>query len=361
MFAHFSSQTMPHKILLIRFGTVRDIVRTLPVVNILRIRYPFAKIAWFATGEMVDFLNNYNVADHIILAKPGWQKNLHEIKALRKRLRNFAPDLCLDFQVDLTSRFAARLSGSHRSLSLSGGKRRIFGNLKKLQPSPLKGTENYLQMLESLDIAGASVDYDLPIIPIESHTVGWIVRELGLESTPFAILGAGVQSSSTYWETSRYVQVARHLSRTLDLPTIVGWQTEQEKQLAETIVAESGGMVMTCPAISATQFAALARRAAIYVGVDNDLTYIAAATGTPTIGVFRDAESQGNAPCCENFQRVRSQTTQSRMRFGKSVETVPIRIDNYTYDVIKVCNACDEILQPVVETLLPEHANVVGV
>ena len=365
MFASFSKQPVPRNILLIQFGTIKDVVRALPLINILRMRYPFAKITWFATAEMIDFLNNYHLVDRIILAKPGWHKSLSEIKALRRRFRNIAPDLCLDLQGNLISHFAAQLSGCRKRHSVNLSSARIFSKTKGLNQIAKSALQQQLRLLESLDIAGASTDYDLPVIPVEGHTVGWIVRELGLESAPFAILGIGVQSNSTYWETNRYVQVARHLSRELDLPTILHWQNEQERELAETIIAESGGMVTLAPAISPTQFAALARCAKVYVGVDNDSLHIAAATGIPTIGVFRDAKSQWDGPECENFQWVQAQGTPSRVPFGESFENDPIQIDNYTYDVIEVCNACDEILRPVVDDLLPErrheHASVIGV
>ena len=365
MFASFSNQPAPRNILLIQFGTIKDVVRALPLINILRMRYPFAKITWFATAEMIDFLNNYHLVDRIILAKPGWHKSLNEIKALRKRFRNIAPDICLDLQGNLSSHFATQLSGCPKRRSVNLSNSRIFNKIKGLKQIAKSALQQQLQLLESLGIAGASTDYDLPMIPVEGHTVGWIVRELGLESAPFAILGLGVQSNSTYWETNRYVQVARHLSRELDLPTIVHWQNEQERELAETVVAESDGMVTLAPAISATQFAALARCAKIYVGVDNDSLHIAAAIGIPTIGVFCDAKSRWEAPECENFQWVQAQGTPCRIHFSTSFENDPIQIDNYTYDVIEVCNACDEILRPAMDDLLPErrheHTSVIGV
>jgi len=75
--------------------------------------------------------------------------------------------------------------------------------------------------------------------------------------------------------------------------------------------------------------------------------------------VFCDPESQWDAPCCDNFQWVPAQTSGLfRDHDGKICEAVPVRVDNYTYDVIRVCNACDEILRPVAETSLPERLSL---
>ncbi|MCL2624378.1 MAG: hypothetical protein FWD31_12010 [Planctomycetaceae bacterium] len=319
----------------------------MPIINILRTRYPYAKIAWLSSSEMIEFLNRYDIADRLSIAKPGWYKKLSEIQALRKRLLSFEPDLCLDLQGDLASALAVKLSGCRKQISVHGTRSRLFGKSTTLRQATECQREKRLHLLETLGVAGASIDYHLPEIPGERRAVDGMVRELDLESTPFAMLGVGVQSNSSYWEVGRYVQVAEHLGRRLRLPTIVTWQSERERQIAEKIVAESGDMIAMAPALSAIQFAALARRTSIFVGGDNDFLHLATAVGASCIGVFCGDRSRHDVPHCNNFQLVQAQSGETRHnRRGANRENDPIRIDNYTYDVIRVCNACDDILQP---------------
>jgi len=346
LFTHFSHSSQFNRILLIQFGKIRDTTRTLPIINILQTRFPRAKIAWLATQEMIDFANSYNIVNHLMLAKPGWYKRLSEINTLRKRLRSFSPDLCLDLQGDVASGLAMKLSGCRKRISISGARNRFFGKPKSVQ-QPEHLLEKRLLLLETLDVAGASIDYELPEIGTERRVVDWLARELGLESAPFAMLGVAVQSNSSYWEIDRYVQVAEHLRCNLGLPTVVTWQSAGERRIADKIVAESGGMAILTPALSAIQFAALARRSSIYVGGDNDFLHVAAAVGTPCIGIFCDENSRFDTPQCNNFQYVQAQSGVTRQnRRGTYAGNDPIRIDNYTYDVIRVCNACDDILRP---------------
>ena len=346
MFTRFSHSSRFHKILLIQFGTIRDVIRTLPIINILRFHHPHAKIAWLAAPEMIDFLNSYDIADWLMLAKPGWYKKIAEIQALRKRLHSFEPDLCLDLQGDVTSGLALKLSGCRKRVSINGTRGGFFGKVKNTQPSEYQ-LEQHRQLLDRLNVTGVSINHALPEIPGESRSIGGIVRELDLEITPFAMLGIGVQSNSTFWEIDRYIQVAEHLGHTLNLPTVVTWQGERERRIAEKVVAESGEMVMLAPVLSAIQFAALARRTLIYVGGDNDFLHIAAAVGPPCIAVFCGDYSRRDTPYCSNFQMIRARTGETRRnRSGVDAGNDPIRIDNYTYDVIQVCNACDDILQP---------------
>jgi len=356
MFTHFSHY---HRILLIQFGTVRDVIRTLPIINILRFRFPHAKIAWLASSAMCEFLNSYNIANHLILAKPGWHNKYSEIKLLRRKLQSFAPDLYLDLHGDLGSRLAMKLYGSNKRIAINGTRSGFFGKSKNLC-QPEHQLDQRLTLLETLDVAGASIDYDLPEIPCERHTVDWVARELGLESVPFAMIGVGVQPNSTHWEIDRFVQVAEHLCCTHRLPVLIAWQSEREKRIAEKIVADSGGMAALTPALTAIQLTAIARRTSIYVGGDNDFLHIAAAVGTPCIGIFCDENSRYDIPCCSNFQFVQVQSGETRRnRRGIFAGTAPVRIDNYTYDVIQVCNACDDILQPeTVQQLLPARQPV---
>jgi len=318
----------------------------LPIVNILRLRFPHAKIAWLASPEMIDFLNSYNIADRLIVAKPSWYKKFCEIKMLRKKLQSFAPDLCLDLQGDLSGRLSSKLSGSDVRISIKAKRGHFLSQSKK--PAQVENQlEKHLKMLEALDVVGASIDYDLPEIPLERREVGWVMRDLGLESTPFAMFSLGVQSNLRPWEIDRYVLVAEHLWHTHHLRTVAAWQNKQDKKVAEKIVAEAGGMVALTPVLSAIQLTALARRTSVFVGTDNDFLHIAAAVGAPCIGVFCEENARRDAPLCNNFQAIKAAPCEPRWkRRGVKVGASPVRIDNYTYDVIEVCNACEDILQP---------------
>jgi ADP-heptose:LPS heptosyltransferase len=354
------SRFQPQRILIVEFGTVRDVLRTLPIINILRIRFPLAKIAWFVNHERLDFLSGYQVVDRLIIAKASWYAKFSEAKMLRRRLQAFAPDFCLDLHGTWQSGFASWLSGSRRRISFTDKSLQIGGRLFtnpwinpfvniKVPVRSRHELEKRLQLLDVFDVAESSIDYDLPENPNEKKIAAEIRQEFGLDSTPFALLGVSEENSGTSWDFDRYVRVARHLGNVLDMPTLVVYQNEQEKQVAENVVGESGEMVFLSPTLSAIQFTALARRASIYVGSDSDFLHIAAAVGTPTIGIFRTIQSQYNSPYCDNFQLVRADAAENYWRNLHS-QNSSFQTLNDLPDVAKVCDACDEILQLPIET-----------
>ncbi|MDR1384179.1 MAG: hypothetical protein LBJ67_10095 [Planctomycetaceae bacterium] len=360
MSSKFYSRFQPRRILIIEFGTVRNVLRTLPVINILRVRFPLAEIAWLVNQEMLDFLSSYQIVDRLIIAKTSWYTKFCETKILRRRLQTFAPDFCLDLHGTWQSGFASWLSGSRKRISFADnslqiGKRLFtnpflnpFANIKVPTRSRHE-LEKRLQLLDIFDVAESSIDYDLPKISSEKKIAADIRREFGLDSTLFSLLGIGKKNDGTSWDFNQYVHIARHLGDVLNIPTLVVYQNEQEKQVAESVVEESGEMVFLSPTVSVTQFTALARHASIYVGSDSDFLHIAAAVGTPTIGVFQTMDSRYDSPYCDNFQLIRADDAENDWRNLHSQNSSFPLVDDLP-DVIKVCDACDEILQPSVVT-----------
>jgi len=344
------SPFQPNRILIIEFGTIRDVLRTLPVINILRLRFPLAEIAWLVNQEVIDFLSSYQIVDRLIIAKSSWFTKLCDTKVLRRRLHAFAPDVCLDLHGTWQSGFASWLSGCKRRISFAGkGSRfdgRLFANIKVQTNSPHE-LEKRLQLLEVLDVAGSSVDYDLPITTHEKKAAAEILREFGLESAAFALLGVSEPSTAAFWKQKSYVQIARYLADELEIPVIAVYQNEEEKAVAESIIEDSGEMAFLAPELSAVQFTALARQSSLYVGSDNDFLHLAAAVETPTIGILRTKHSLNDTPYCDNFQWIRTTLTEKYHQiFPPAPLIFPFSTDDDAYDIMRVCDACDEILQP---------------
>jgi ADP-heptose:LPS heptosyltransferase len=76
------------------------------------------------------------------------------------------------------------------------------------------------------------------------------------------------------------------LGERYQLPSVVVWSGDREREWAETIVARSGGRAIMGPATSLPELAAWMRRARMYLGSDTGPMHIAAAVGTPCVALF---------------------------------------------------------------------------
>src|SRR5213075_2745041 len=57
----------PHRILLIKPSAIGDVVHALPVLNLLRRRWPNAKISWLVTPACAGLLDGHPQLDDVIL------------------------------------------------------------------------------------------------------------------------------------------------------------------------------------------------------------------------------------------------------------------------------------------------------
>jgi len=83
----------PQRILIVKPSAIGDIVHTLPVLNLLRKRFPAAHIAWLVTPTCRGILDGHPQLNEIIpFERKRWTRSL----ALMKTLRRGKFDLVLD-------------------------------------------------------------------------------------------------------------------------------------------------------------------------------------------------------------------------------------------------------------------------
>ena len=69
-----------------------------------------------------------------------------------------------------------------------------------------------------------------------------------------------------------------------------------EVELGEEVVALAGGAAVLAPATTIADIIALARNAAVMVSGDTGPTHIAAAVGTPIVGIYGPTRPERNGP-----------------------------------------------------------------
>src|SRR6185503_9574781 len=62
----------PQRILLIKPSAIGDVVHTLPILNLLRKRWPAAHIAWLLTPACAGLLERHPMLDEVILFDRGY-------------------------------------------------------------------------------------------------------------------------------------------------------------------------------------------------------------------------------------------------------------------------------------------------
>src|SRR6187401_2085477 len=114
------------RILIVKLGSIGDIVHTLPSLAALRAAQPQAEISWVVERRAAEILRDNPLLDRLIeVDTKVLRRALMSGETLRaprqqlRRLRASAFDVALDFQGLLKSASIARLSGARRVFGYS--------------------------------------------------------------------------------------------------------------------------------------------------------------------------------------------------------------------------------------------------
>lgn len=105
----------------------------------------------------------------------------------------------------------------------------------------------------------------------------------------FAVVhpGSGGFGMARRWFPDRFSDVARHLAKHHDLaPLVLAGTAAGESALAATVTSGAPDARAVGPAPSPGALTALLSRAALFIGGDSGVMHLAAAAGTPLVGIF---------------------------------------------------------------------------
>lgn len=331
------------RILIVRMTAIGDVIHGIPVACALREALPHSFLGWIAEGTAGDILEDHPALDVLVRVPRRWWKSPREVWQMRRRLRDLRFDIAFDLQCLTKSAATAWLSGAQRRIGRSGVDGRElsrFFNNELVLASGTHVIEQYLSMLRVLGISSPALHFNLPERPRDLQVVDQFLRESSLAGRRFAVLNPAAGWPSKMWPAERYGELARYLHDKHNLASVAAWGVTNERPMAETIVATSGGHAVLAPPTSMLEFGALCRRAALFVGSDTGPMHLAAAVGTPTISMHGPSRADWCGAYGPNNLRM-----QVRYEAGSSLERR--RADDsamraITVEMVK--HACDQLL-----------------
>jgi heptosyltransferase-1 len=297
------------RVLIVRLGALGDIVHAIPAAAALRRAFPAARIDWLVAAKHRALLDLVPVIDRR-LAVDGRATFLDTIRELRRA----AYDVTLDLQGLLKSAVLARASGARRVIGFGARTAReplarLFytdahdcaaAALRRPGDAGSRGfaahgpsvhvIHQYLSLLEPLGVTVSRPEF--PIDDVESPVAAQVAAEHG---DRYALLNGGAAWPNKRWPAVRFGALAAGLRERHDLRSVVLWGPGEER-LAQDIVAASFGAAAQSPPTTIGDLVALARGAALMVSGDTGPTHIAAAVGTPIVGIYGPTWPARNGP-----------------------------------------------------------------
>ena len=291
------------RILIVKLGSIGDIIHTLPSLAAIRKAYRNAEISWVVERRSVEILRDNPILDHLIeVDTKALRRGLMSGETLRaprqqlRRLRASAFDLALDFQGLLKSATIARLSGARRIFGFSreGLREPPSRFLLSKQIAVPKQTHVINKGLElvrgalGIDVPSSATAFEFPI-GISTLDQQEAAAASAATGGNFAILNPAGGWSTKLWSPERFGALADELWTRHRISSLVTYGPN-EADLAQRVVTASATNKAQAVRLSLKGFFALAKQARVYVGGDTGPTHLAVAARTPVVGLFGPTE-----------------------------------------------------------------------
>ena len=293
-----------------------DIVHALPVLAAIKKAMPGAEVDWLVEENYAAILSiAHGLRRRIIVrarksfATPdaisfGGIKGYH---AAAKYLWNQDYDYALDLQGLIKSALWARISFADKVIGFDAPNLRepqaaMFYS-KTITPGGPPGSQavgqpgmhviqKNLSILSALDIKSDA--FDMALQPTASADT---TAAIGTAGGPkrYIVINPGAAWPNKRWPPDRFGALAAALQRHAGLRSLVTWGPS-EQALANAVVDAAAGAASLAPATSVSDLAVLMREAALVVSGDTGPLHIAAAMGTPLVGLYGPTWPERNGP-----------------------------------------------------------------
>jgi ADP-heptose:LPS heptosyltransferase len=294
-------------VLVLRFGALGDLFRTLPPVRLIRAALPRARLIWAVDDRWRVAIEDHPDLDHI-LALPRvdrgerWATVLASIRRWRAGLHETGAELVLDFHGNLRSGVAGWLSSAPVRLGYAGHQQKE-GNrcftTHRVEPGPRRVSRmtRNLSLVRALGIACDPLPGSgLVFTDASLERARDIVRGCVGANGSYAVLSPGASRRQAYKRPPvPLLAAAIEAIEERGLATLVVHGPGEEADARRVVEAAPRGARLA-PPTDIRVLGALLRDARAFVGGDTGPLHLACAVGCPVVGIYGPTDPEVNAP-----------------------------------------------------------------
>jgi len=292
--------TKPKRFLVVKFGSLGDIVHCLPSVSQLRAAFPEAEIDWLIErkNKIVVELSGLDVRlipiDTYMWRNSPGIGSAKEIAELVWALSTDGYDCTIDFQGLLKSAFFAYLSGAPVRIGwerdfLRESVSRFFYT-EVVTPKRIHIIDQQMELLRPL---GIDPHWETEVRLQARNSARRVVKQKLAGLSDYIVINPGGNWPTKCWEPERYGELAHRLMGE-GHPVVATWGPGEE-ELARRLVRSAGPGVSEI-STNLEELIALCETARLFVGGDTGPMHFAAAVGTPIVAIFGPTSSDRNGP-----------------------------------------------------------------
>jgi heptosyltransferase-1 len=277
----------PQRILIIKPSAIGDVVHTLPVLNLLRRRWPAAKIAWLLTPACAGLLEGHPQLDEIIFFERqrlahSWRSPaaLSELIGLARDLRRREFDLVIDLQGLFRSGWLTMMTGAPMRIGFANAREGAwltYTHRIDVGSPQQHAVDRYLKVADALGCGRQPVEFYFGTTDSDRAYVADLLRDVG----PFAAMLPGTNWQTKRWPIENFAALVAPLREHYGLATVIAGGSDVI-DLARQIPGAKSAAGKT----SLRELTALLERASLVIANDSGPMHIAAALGRPLVTMF---------------------------------------------------------------------------
>ena len=293
------SEIDARRICLIKPSALGDVVQTLPLLPVLRERFPQASISWVIHRGLAELLDGHPLLDEIICVDR--RPSLRSWWQLLSRLKQAQFDLVFDLQGLLRTAVMSAATRAPLRVGLETAREGSGVACHFLLPDSghlVPAAVRYWRVAEALGLGRFRRETSVPIRP-EEHD--WAEQQLGQLSGRVLAVHPGARWVTKRWPAEKFAVVAAKARRFFSFSTVIVGNRD-EVPFAAQVEYSLKRFVPAAPVVnlagrtSLRQLAAILKRADVLLSNDSGPMHLAAGLGTPVVGVFTCTSSRRSGP-----------------------------------------------------------------
>ncbi len=274
-------------LLIIKLRYIGDVLLATPTVRAIRAARPDVRVTMMVNRGTEDVLSGNPDMDEIIALDKG---SLAAQSRLIAGLRRQRFDTVIDLTDGDRSAFLSWISGAPVRIGFNDEERwrgHYYTQVVQSVSGVRHRIDRDLEALKPLGIQAVSKDPQLWLTPEEENSADQLLDQLGVQrSQSTVILQPGARYWFKAWPPERFAELADRLTSQYGCQVLIGG-SDQDDDLAQQIrqMAKSRSIIMA-GRTTIKQFAAIAKKSALFVGSDSGAMHVATAVGTPVVALF---------------------------------------------------------------------------
>ena len=323
------------KILIVRPDRIGDLVLTLPVASLLKKAYPGLTIHFLASSYNASILKYAQYVDNFILMTDAFGKPLN-ISRLIEILEVESYDMALFIKPGWRSALTVYLAGIPIRIGTS---RRFYSFLfnRRVNITRRNSNEHEVDLnIKMLKVFGLIISAGTIIPKLDSELLEWRYIAGLTESMEFVVIHPGSKGSAPNWPSLFYLELISKLAESYKVVI-----TGQGNEISEL----PGGTINLINKTNFAQLISILSKARLLISGGTGPLHVAAALGTPVLGLFPNhpvtgPQRWGPRGKCVSFLTPEKQISHiCRINSDGSCECMK------TIDVITVCKRAFKIIE----------------